>query len=327
MPAISIIVPVFNCQDYLEACVASLQAQTYKDFELILIDGGGTDRSGLLCDELAQHDERIRVLHKSNEGVSIARNKGIAMARGTWLNFMDADDTVAPDYLEKLMALTTAPAQPELVLCNMSDVYGDAQPVKRTLPAPLTGDFREDYAALHSLLIGPVIKLYQKRIILEHRLCFPAGIHCGEDELFNFQYYHYVRTYAFLDEGLYYYYHRPNDSLSQKLSPEVYRGMLYKLQQEQRFCHAERLAHADSIVNSSALKIALQYRRLSPADTYDDFLKRLEELLPFINVHAPATTPAEQHQLALLREHRYEEYYHGDGDAVNFCYHGDRHAT
>lgn len=101
---ISVIVPVYNTKDYLERCVSSLQAQTFRDMEIVLVDDGSTDGSGRLCDSLGAGDSRIRVFHKENGGSSSARNLGIAQARGEYLGFVDSDDYVDADMYEKLYA-------------------------------------------------------------------------------------------------------------------------------------------------------------------------------------------------------------------------------
>ena len=98
-PKISIIVPVYNAEKYLHRCIESILAQTFKDFELLLIDDGSKDSSGYICDEYAEKDERVRVLHKVNGGVSSARNLGLNNARGEWGTFADSDDEVCEDWL------------------------------------------------------------------------------------------------------------------------------------------------------------------------------------------------------------------------------------
>lgn len=102
---VSIIVPVYNVQDYLRACIDSLLGQTYTNFELLLIDDGSPDESGAVCEEYAQRDSRIKVYHKENGGLSDARNYGIERAGGTYLTFVDSDDCVSPRYLEVLMEM------------------------------------------------------------------------------------------------------------------------------------------------------------------------------------------------------------------------------
>ena len=99
---ISVIVPVYNVEKYITRCVSSLLAQTYDDLELLLVDDGSKDRSGKICDSLAEKDERIRVFHKENGGLSDARNYGLERIKGEYVTFVDSDDYVGPDYLRIL---------------------------------------------------------------------------------------------------------------------------------------------------------------------------------------------------------------------------------
>ena len=101
---ISIIVPVYNVENYLERCVESILKQTYTNFELLLINDGSTDQSGDLCDQLASKNENIKVFHLENAGVSNARNVGIQNSTGEWITFVDSDDFITPDYLETLIS-------------------------------------------------------------------------------------------------------------------------------------------------------------------------------------------------------------------------------
>lgn len=103
-PLISIIVPVYNIEEYLPRCVKTLRDQTYPHIEILLVDDGSTDGTGALCDRLAEEDPRVRVFHKENGGSSSARNLGIAEAKGEYLGFVDSDDYVEPDMYEKLYA-------------------------------------------------------------------------------------------------------------------------------------------------------------------------------------------------------------------------------
>ncbi len=99
---ISVIVPIYNVEDYLEDCLASILNSTYDDFELILVDDGSTDKSGLICDHYKQKDNRIKVIHKENSGVSDARNMGLDNAQGDYISFIDGDDVIHPMMLEIL---------------------------------------------------------------------------------------------------------------------------------------------------------------------------------------------------------------------------------
>lgn len=102
MPKISVIVPVYNVEKYLHECVDSILAQTFTDFELILVDDGSQDNSGAICNEYANKDNRITVIHQENQGQAAARNNAVAIAKGDWINFVDSDDLIHPQMLEIL---------------------------------------------------------------------------------------------------------------------------------------------------------------------------------------------------------------------------------
>ena len=130
-PKISVIVPVYGVEAYLDRCVQSICAQTFADFELILVDDGSPDNCPALCDAWAAKDDRIRVLHQQNQGLSGARNSGIDAARGQYLSFLDSDDYIEPDMLQKLVtALETSGAQ--IAVCNL--VYEDENGIRFRYP-------------------------------------------------------------------------------------------------------------------------------------------------------------------------------------------------
>ena len=133
MPAVSILVPVYKAEDTLDACVQSILAQTFPDFELLLIDDASPDRCPALCDAWAAKDPRIRALHpaKTGPGPSGARNAGLDAAAAPWITMVDSDDTIAPDMLEKLLQ-GAQDSGAELVLCNGCPVTGDG--AKHPLP-------------------------------------------------------------------------------------------------------------------------------------------------------------------------------------------------
>lgn len=134
MPNVSILVPVYKAEKTLDACVESILAQSYADFELLLIDDASPDHCPEMCDAWAEKDPRIRALHpaKTGPGPSGARNAGLDAAKGQWLTMVDSDDTVAPDLLEKLLAGAERSGA-ELVLCNCRPVTEDG--AEHPLPA------------------------------------------------------------------------------------------------------------------------------------------------------------------------------------------------
>lgn len=121
-PTISVIVPVYNTEKYLRRCIDSILSQTFTDFELLLINDGSTDFSGEICDQYAAKDERVRVFHKKNGGVSLARNLGLDEARGEWIAFVDSDDWVSSKLLEFLYS-EVEKGNHDLVFCNYAEVY------------------------------------------------------------------------------------------------------------------------------------------------------------------------------------------------------------
>ena len=117
MPKISVIVPVYKVEPYLQKCIDSILAQTFRDFELILVDDGSPDNCPAICDAAAGKDERVRVIHRKNAGLSAARNAGLSAARGEYIGFVDSDDYIAPQMYQTLYdAMVKNDAQ--LAICN-----------------------------------------------------------------------------------------------------------------------------------------------------------------------------------------------------------------
>ena len=125
-PLISIVVPVYKVEPYLEKCVNSILAQTYTNLEIILVDDGSPDRCGEICDQLQQKDPRVVVIHKSNGGLSSARNAGIEIARGEYIGFVDSDDSIEPDMYEKLYQAIQCD-DTKLAVCAVNYVYEDGK--------------------------------------------------------------------------------------------------------------------------------------------------------------------------------------------------------
>ena len=122
MYKVSIIIPIFNTETFLKRCVSSVIDQTLKDIEIILVDDGSTDNSGNICDEFAQKDSRVKVIHKKNEGVGIARNSGINIAKGGYIGFVDSDDWVDADMYETLYNAAKENGA-DIVMCDAVTKY------------------------------------------------------------------------------------------------------------------------------------------------------------------------------------------------------------
>ena len=131
---ISVIVPVYNVAPYLDGCVKSIVSQTYSALEIILVDDGSTDASGALCDGWKDKDDRIKVIHKKNGGLSDARNAGIAIASGTYFMFVDSDDTITPDAVGSMYEAAQK-YNCEIAVCNMMRIYDDGETEPFYVPA------------------------------------------------------------------------------------------------------------------------------------------------------------------------------------------------
>ena len=180
MPQFSIIVPVYKVEAYLPACVDSILNQSFSDFELILVDDGSPDRCGEICDEYAARDQRVRVIHKENGGVSSARNCGIKIACGNWIWFIDSDDYVEANSLDSMSQLIKEESAALYVFeCDGNSEF-------------YAGDFEEflwKYYFTYVLQNSSCNKLYSAELIRRFSLAFDEQESIGEDLLFNIYYY------------------------------------------------------------------------------------------------------------------------------------------
>lgn len=209
---VSIIVPVYNAEKFLHRCIDSILAQTFTDWELLLIDDGSKDRSGQICNEYVAKDERIRVFHKENGGVSSARNLGLDHAQGEWITFVDSDDYLDGCYLKQFKICDS---KIDLHCCHIQVEgwqewvsYPFEDRVWENIPDFLTENLRK--------LNFPFAKLFKLRIINENNLRFDKDIKYGEDTLFVYSYLVYTNKVASYSYDGYHYICSNNESLSKK---------------------------------------------------------------------------------------------------------------
>lgn len=205
---ISVIIPVYKVEKYLCRCVDSVLAQTYANMEIILVDDGSPDNCPVMCDEYARQDSRVKVIHQENAGLSGARNAGIDMAQGQWLAFVDSDDYLAADFLERLYQACVDTGS-SLSVCRWEYVRGE------TIPEHGTGETRvytgrEMLANLYvpdgAYFVVAWNKLYRKELFEDIR--YPLGrIH--EDEATTYRIYDKVKKAAYVDRSLYGYFVTP----------------------------------------------------------------------------------------------------------------------
>lgn len=220
-PKVSIVMPCYQNASTLEASVRSVQAQTVDDWELIAVNDGSTDNTQQVLEHLAREELRMRVVSQENGGVSVARNTGIQYARGEWVFFLDADDLLKPDALEKLLAMCDDTLD---VVCGAyvmrftdegnreeKHVCSDG-PLQVVMESLIRGD-----SALNSMCA----RLYRLSVIRQYGICVPPGVRVGEDVLFNLDFFAHAREWKMSADVVYVYLYG-GDSAMTRAKKDVY---------------------------------------------------------------------------------------------------------
>lgn len=223
-PTISIICPVYNVQEFLQKCVDSIVVQSFRDWELILVDDGSPDESGRICDEYAAKDERIRVIHKTNGGVSSARQTGLEAAKGEYIIHADPDDWTEPTMLEDLYTKAKA-ENADVVICDYFINRGKRQTYAKQEPTSL--EPKRVLKELFQQLLGSCWnKLVRQACYNRYDIKFPVGINYCEDLLVCVQLFiHNDIKIAYLPKAFYHYRMNEN-SITHRLTRKNYEGLL-----------------------------------------------------------------------------------------------------
>ena len=274
----SVIVPVYNAERYLERCVNSIFAQTFTDYELILVDDGSTDDSGKMCDDYAKSNPQVRVIHQTNQGVSAARQKGLDAASGQYVIFADPDDWVEPTMLEELQEAAIN-NDADVVLCdfwiNNSEVTGDR---KYQNPRALSSD-----SVLRQLISRELHgftwnKLYRSSCLRKYHVTFPQGINYCEDLWFNCKLFlnQNVKV-GYLKKAFYHYdYYSNSSGLSRKLTARSVKDYLSFVE----FIHDElqegEFKDEFAVLRFNAIRLAFR-SDCSSTEFYSIFPERFKE--------------------------------------------------
>lgn len=212
---ISIIVPIYRVENYLKRCIDSIINQTYKHIEIILVDDGSPDNCGAICDEYTKFDDRIKVIHKKNGGLSDARNCGIEISTGDYIIFIDGDDYVSKNMCEKLL-IRALEHNADIVSCNFKEIYIDnnrekinKQSIKKSLEVYTNLEVIYKYFLDYTIDINVVWnKLYKRDIFFKDiSVRFPKGkLH--EDDYIVCKLYYYANKIVIINDVLYYYIRR-----------------------------------------------------------------------------------------------------------------------
>lgn len=209
MPKISIIIPIYKSEKYLRECINSIINQSFDDWELLLIDDGSPDKSGLICDEYAESDKRIHSFHKINGGVSSARNFGLKYIKGKWVMFIDSDDCLYSDAFRTLLECAETEdldfVQSSFNRIYQENQYGNIEIQKCTA---------DEYVKSNQIITTVWGSIFKSDIIIKNKIMFNPHIKLGEDQLFLFEYLLHIRYARRLKDILYFYRNNPSSAIN-----------------------------------------------------------------------------------------------------------------
>ncbi len=264
-PEVSVIVPVYNAEKYLRKCVDSLLAQTFRYFEVILVDDGSPDRSGAICDEYAEKDPRVRVFHKENGGVSSARQCGLDHARGEYTIHADPDDWVEPNMLEELYAKAKA-EDADMVICDYYVEFGKKTELKRQQPSALDSEtvLREMFQRLHGSLCN---KLVKRACYKDFQISFPPEIHYSEDLYVVVSLLLHPIKVAYIPRAFYHYNQTANpNSISRSAGKRTYEWFVAANERISSLLDEKRFATEKEKIRASIAFMALRTNYYPPSE-------------------------------------------------------------
>lgn len=225
---ISIIVPVYNDKNFLKLCINSIIKQSYQNLEILLIDDGSTDGSSKILDELSLKDNRIKVYHKDNTGVSDTRNYGLERARGKYICFSDADDILSKNYIEYLYSLILKyNAQISLTL-KMFGTF-DRKQVETITEEIISGESAAEKILTYNILIGVYSKLFNADFLKSKNIKFDTNLFIGEGFNYNFDAFINAKKVAISSKKIYFYRRDNNTSATTKFSMKKWENGLFAL--------------------------------------------------------------------------------------------------
>lgn len=224
-PLVSIIVPVYNCSEYITACIDSIIKGCRSDIEIILVDDGSTDNSGKICDEYSNRFSFVRCVHQNQSGVSCARNNGIAHASGTYVMFVDSDDFINNQLVDRLIEYI---GHSDIAIAGYSLYDDKSDAVTNIFPCFYSEGSSTDLAGKIGsyinppYLLGPCFKLFKLDIIQNNNIKFPRDISYCEDALFVFNYLRHIKSYVSIRNAGYYYRQHGSFTLSTSFRKDLF---------------------------------------------------------------------------------------------------------
>lgn len=253
---VSVIVPVYNAEKYIRRCVDSILVQTFNDFELLLIDDGSTDSSGSICEEYAVLDNRVRVFHKVNGGVSSARNLGLENAFGEWVSFIDSDDYVSSTYIQDLYSQINDTV--ELVISFSVSVFRDKYSQMTYLDKLISRKNFELLITEYDLdwRTSPWAKLYKRSVIATNGMRFNISLPIAEDLVFLYEYLLYIEQIRVKGVSNYFYSAEIEGSLTKRINVPKVEYVCYQnvIGVVNKIIHEKGISSIDAITRLKRLK-------------------------------------------------------------------------
>lgn len=287
-PELSIIIPVYQAEKYLRDCLSSVLNQSFENFELILIDDGSTDESASICDEYAKNDSRILVIHQENKGQSAARNKGLKLAKGEFVGFIDNDDRIEPEMFALLLKLAKG-NNTDITSCSYSQLNPDGeivypQKIDETVYSFNNYDGMKEFLSREKLNIYVWTKIYKRSFLEKNSIRFEEG-KIDEDFLFNFQAYKYSNKSLLVSLPKYIYTYRLDStsrsysqtSLSKYLTGTMYRTDKILNETQTIYPDLTYLANRQKIIYSLGMLDVIFQSNLDVKNYYDEIILYLKE--------------------------------------------------
>jgi glycosyltransferase involved in cell wall biosynthesis len=308
-PLVSIIVPIYNAESYLDSCLASIMNQSYFNIQVILVDDGSTDGSPYICDKYAEKDNRILVIHKKNNGVSSARNTALNACTGTYVMFVDSDDWLDSDTVFTLIEIQKAKDYDIVIfgsyeentrlnevtkVCSGNGSYRS----KEELVLPIARLIRE--GSLNQLWN----KMYKASVLKNNSFHFDEWLNLGEDALFNYHVFFEIESLYILDQCFYHYIIRDTESLTKRHNPLKYEMLIYI-----NDCLQEKI------------KGSIAYSCIKPSANHIRFKNVYSCILDLFNKNCPLTYKDKRAYIRRILDKESNSHYHLDNKwyRILFC--------
>lgn len=280
-PLVSVIVPIYNVEQYLEECFESIKNQSYENIEIILVDDGATDSSGKIADRLAKNHKKTQVIHKKNGGLSDARNAGMKIAKGEYITFVDSDDMISVDFIDTLLNLAVSTGADIAQGNNSRKIEGLSKGSKQT--ATLTGN--DAFVALMKYkTISPTAwgKLYKASLFRDNAIEFPVGrIH--EDTAVLYKLIYLAANVSCINTVLYFYRMNDNSIMTASYTERHYSSVVKYHEELDEFIAENNIAVDMKVIyKHKALRLLSVLNKLALANertgTYQTFLRDYKSL-------------------------------------------------